>query len=116
MCGIAGILGVDPALARPSAERMLSALRHRGPDDEGIEVVRSGSFAPVVLAHTRLAIVDITPAGHQPMSDRPRDAALTPNVVVFNGEIYNYRELQPRLASQGWPCRTECDIEALLHA
>jgi asparagine synthase (glutamine-hydrolysing) len=117
MCGIAGILGIDPALARPAAERMLEALRHRGPDDEGLATIERGaSGAPVVFVHTRLSIVDLSPAAHQPMSDRPREGRLLPNVVTFNGEIYNYRELWPELERGGWPCRTRSDTEVLLHA
>lgn len=117
MCGIAGLLGIDPALAEPAARRMLEALRHRGPDDEGLAVVAApGDKAAAVLVHTRLSIVDLSPAGHQPMADHPRDSSLRPNVVTFNGEIYNYRELWAELEREGWPCRTRSDTEALLHA
>ncbi len=117
MCGIAGLLGIDPALARPAAEHMLQALRHRGPDDEGLAVIERGAgVAPAVFVHTRLSIVDLSPAGHQPMADRPQDPASAPNVVTYNGEIYNYRELWGELERRGWPCRTRSDTEALLHA
>lgn len=117
MCGIAGILGTDLGLARPAAERMRAALRHRGPDDEGLEVVegRPGQ-PPAVLVHTRLSIVDLSPAGHQPMSDSPKARNELPNVLTFNGEIYNFRALQSELAQAGWPCRTRSDSEVLLHA
>jgi asparagine synthase (glutamine-hydrolysing) len=117
VCGIAGALGIELALARPAAERMRDALRHRGPDDRGLEVVNGPpGRPPAVLAHTRLAVVDLSPAGHQPMSDVPPDGAGVTNVVTFNGEIYNYRTLGPELASAGWPCRTRCDTETILHA
>ncbi len=91
------------------AHRMLAALRHRGPDDEGIVRLRSAA----TLVHTRLSIFDLTPAGHQPMSDRPArdDDALW---VVFNGEIYNFRELQSELASAGYSFNTRCDTEVIL--
>jgi len=97
---------------------MLAALTHRGPDDSGLAVVPSphGPGAPAVLAHTRLAILDLTPAGHQPMADHPPDPARPANWVVFNGEVFNYLELQPDLAAAGWPCRTRSDTEAILHA
>ena len=117
MCGIAGILGLEPDLSRPAAERMRVALRHRGPDDQGIEVVDGPrGHAPAVLVHTRLAIVDLSSDGHQPMSDRAPNAGDLANVITFNGEIYNYRELHPELARAGFPCRTRSDVEVVLHA
>lgn len=117
MCGIAGALGIEPELGRVAALRMRDALRHRGPDDEGVEQVRGpAGFTPAQLAHTRLSIVDLSDAGHQPKRDVPRDSALQPNVVTFNGEIYNYRELWPALERGGWPCRSTSDTEVLLHA
>jgi asparagine synthase (glutamine-hydrolysing) len=117
MCGIAGTLGVDPELARPAAERMRAALKHRGPDDDGLELVRAaGGMTPAVLAHTRLSIVDLSPAGHQPKRDEPADRARIPNVVTYNGEIYNHQALRPELARGGWPCRSSSDTEVLLHA
>jgi asparagine synthase (glutamine-hydrolysing) len=117
MCGIAGTLGIDPELARSAVERMRAALKHRGPDDDGFEIVRGpGGATPAVLAHTRLSIVDLSPSGHQPKHDEPADPKLTPNVVTFNGEIYNYRALKPELACAGWPCRSTSDTEVLLHA
>jgi asparagine synthase (glutamine-hydrolysing) len=117
MCGIAGLLGIDPVLAQPAARRMLEALRHRGPDDEGLAVVeQKEGRAPAVFVHTRLSIVDLSRAGHQPMADRPSNPETPPNWVTFNGEIYNYRELWADLERAGWPCRSRSDTEALLHA
>jgi asparagine synthase (glutamine-hydrolysing) len=117
MCGIAGILGLAPELSRPAAERMRDALRHRGPDDHGIQLVDGPvGRAPAVLVHTRLAIVDLSRDGHQPMSDRGRSPDDLANVITFNGEIYNYRELQPELARAGFPCRTRSDVEVVLNA
>jgi asparagine synthase (glutamine-hydrolysing) len=116
MCGIAGVVGVAPELGRDAGERMQAAMRHRGPDDEGIEVIATRSAAPIVLVHTRLAIVDLSPAGHQPMVDSPRQGRGGANVITFNGEIYNYRELWPDLERAGWPCRTRSDTEVILHA
>jgi asparagine synthase (glutamine-hydrolysing) len=76
MCGIAGYVGKGEAI---DAERMIAAIRYRGPDDVGIE-----SFAGGAFAQARLSIVDLSPAGHQPMYNAKRDV-----VMVFNGEIYN---------------------------
>ncbi|HEY7328462.1 MAG TPA: asparagine synthase (glutamine-hydrolyzing) [Gemmataceae bacterium] len=118
MCGIAGMLGVAEELAKAAAPRMLTAMRHRGPDDEGIEVVADpqGRAPPAVLIHTRLAIVDLSSAAHQPMPDKPPDETAPPNWIVFNGEIYNFLAFHDKLASAGWPCRTRCDTEVILHA
>lgn len=117
MCGIAGLLGVPHWLADEAAPRMQSAMRHRGPDDRGIERIEDplGKAPPAVLIHTRLSILDLSPAGHQPMADRPPGGG-GPNWVVFNGEVYNYRDLHGDLAAAGLPCRTSCDTEVILHA
>jgi asparagine synthase (glutamine-hydrolysing) len=110
MCGIGGLIGVRDEGAVLSG-RLRTALRHRGPDDEGMEQ----PLAMATLVHTRLAIQDLTPAGHQPMRDYPA-SNLEPNWIVFNGEIFEYRELARKLADEGWPCRTSCDTEVILHA
>ena len=107
MCGIAGIFRFDGRPIDASAlERMRISTRHRGPDDEGL-----WSEGPVGFAHNRLAIIDLSPAGHQPM----RDAA-TGNIVVYNGEIYNFRELRSDLESEGYAFSSQCDTEVLLLA
>lgn len=105
MCGIAGC--VVPLNQRPDTAalgRMVQAIAHRGPDDRGVEVVES-----VGLAHTRLAIVDPTPAGHQPM--RHPDGALW---LTYNGEIFNHLALRASLPPRTY--RSETDTETLLHA
>lgn len=111
MCGIAGMIGY-PRADRELALRLRSSLRHRGPDDEGIvELVAS-----VYLVHTRLAILDLTRAGHQPMAgDCGREGGKA-NWVVFNGEIYNYRELASELLSLGCRFVTGTDTEVILEA
>ena len=115
MCGIAGLLGVELGRARPAAERLRDALKHRGPDDDGIEVVQGfEGRAPAVLVHTRLAIVDLSSDGHEPMSDRP-SAGVRPNVITFNGEVYNFRELAPELERAGYPAQTRSDVEVVLN-
>src|SRR6267142_6900663 len=102
MCGIAGIFrfsghGEDAA----TVGRMLAKLVRRGPDDAGIE-----SRGPVVLGNRRLAILDRTAAGHQPMTS-PSGRL----VVTFNGEIYNYRELCRELAVDPYALRSSGDTE-----
>ncbi|MGC9950224.1 MAG: asparagine synthase (glutamine-hydrolyzing) [Bryobacteraceae bacterium] len=106
MCGIAGLFrtGGDTTPAdRAAVERMASAQTHRGPDDAGLF-----QDARVVLGHRRLSIVDLSPAGHQPMSNE--DGAVW---VAYNGEIYNYAELAADLPGHRFVSR--CDTEVLLH-
>ncbi len=111
MCGVAGLLGVQSELALEAARRMQRALSHRGPDDEGlVQVAAVGGGVPAVLAHTRLSVVDLSPAGHQPMAD----VGTPPNWVSYNGEIYNFHELAHDLGERGHACRTRSDTEVLL--
>ena len=110
MCGICGVVGVDrEAEAEAIVRRMLAAMRHRGPDDEGLLVAppRARSAA---LGMRRLSIIDL-PGGHQPVFNE--DATLA---VVFNGEIYNFRELRQTLETQGHVFRTRSDTEVIVHA
>ncbi|HET8898293.1 MAG TPA: asparagine synthase (glutamine-hydrolyzing) [Rhodanobacteraceae bacterium] len=104
MCGIAGSWRSE--MGDAGATRSLAALAHRGPDDHG--VYRAGGGG-VVLLHTRLSIIDLSPAGHQPMLSRDGRVALT-----FNGEIYNYRELMAELEADGVVFRGHSDTEVLL--
>ena len=110
MCGIAGILSTNPLLelVAGTLPRVLAALRHRGPDDQGIFRSASGHAA---LAHARLSILDLSPAGHQPMSTP--DGRLT---IVFNGEIYNFQELRATLQGGGVVFRSNSDTEVVLRA
>jgi len=110
LCGIGGLIGIRDEGA-VLGRQLIAALRHRGPDDEGIEQ----PLPTVTLVHTRLAILDLSQAGHQPMRDYA-PVGLKPDWIVFNGEIYNYRELQRDLAAAGWECRTACDTEVILYA
>lgn len=104
MCGILGFSGT---FAPNFLLAGLSAIRHRGPDDFGIY---TESEAGVGLGHARLSILDLSPLGHQPMlSD---DGCV---VLVFNGEIYNFRELRAELETQGHQFRGQSDTEVLLH-
>ncbi len=106
MCGIAGIVGIDHSLAPGAITRMQTALRHRGPDDQGLFIDHDGLVA---LVHTRLSIIDLTPAGHQPM--RTADGRYT---IVFNGEIYNFRELRKELEQGGRAFASGSDTEVIL--
>lgn len=105
MCGIAGLCAAFPV--RPEAVLSMAGLMaHRGPDDEGLWV---SPGRDVVLGQRRLAIIDTSAAGHQPME---RDGL----VIVFNGEIYNYLELRRELAAAGEVFRSGSDTEVLLAA
>src|SRR5207244_3823141 len=108
MCGIAGLIDLDPE-ARLTA--MLQSIEHRGRDDEGVwsSSVANGQGHRVSLGNRRLSIIDTSSSGHQPM--------LSPDgqyVIVLNGEIYNYRDLREQLASKGYDFRTQTDTEVLL--
>lgn len=103
MCGIVGSVG--PAWL-DRLEAMVAALAHRGPDDRGLHVDRNG---PVALGQARLSIIDLSPAGHQPMTDHGGRYT-----AVYNGEIYNFRELRAQLESKGVTFRGHSDTEVLL--
>jgi asparagine synthase (glutamine-hydrolysing) len=107
MCGIAGMLnrGGAPASA-VTLGRMIASLAHRGPDGE--EVLTDGALG---LAHRRLAIIDLSPGGRQPMSTS--DGRFT---VSYNGEIYNFRELRAELQAKGCVFTSRSDTEVLLNA
>jgi asparagine synthase (glutamine-hydrolysing) len=107
MCGIAGILSASRANA-DAVSAMNDAQRYRGPDGAGLWVSPDGAVA---LGHRRLAIVDLTEGGRQPMLSPERGLAIT-----FNGEIYNYVELRERLSGLGHSFRTTSDTEVLLAA
>ena len=106
MCGIGGVLRLDSALSdTATAAKISRALRHRGPDDEGL-----WSEGPITLVNRRLSIIGIDQAGHQPLQNE--DGSL---VVTYNGEIYNYRELRDRLTSLGHIFRSRTDTEVIVH-
>ena len=106
MCGIVGVVNLDGARADSTLlARMNEAIRHRGPDEEGAYLE-----GHVGLAMRRLAIIDLA-GGQQPIANEDRTCW-----IVFNGEIYNYRELKKRLEDLGHRFRTDCDTEAIVHA
>lgn len=105
MCGIAGILKYGNNLTlQAEAQAATKSMRHRGPDDEGLYCDND-----IMMAHTRLSIIDVTAGGHQPMRDED-------DVVVFNGEIYNYIELRNELKDRGHLFKTNSDTEVILKA
>ena len=104
MCGISGIFGHN--LAHSDLTAMIASQRHRGPDADGFYLASSGLAQ---LGHNRLSIIDLSPAGHQPMSNHDGTIRIT-----FNGEIYNYLELRAEL--DGYPYRSHSDTEVILAA
>jgi asparagine synthase (glutamine-hydrolysing) len=107
MCGICGIVGASESGA---IERMTASLAHRGPDDFGVSHFPDDALA---LGHRRLAIIDLSPRGHQPMTTRCGAESLW---ISFNGEIYNYRELRSQLDPARHRFSSETDTEVILHA
>lgn len=109
MCAIAGVFGADDmTAAQKGVAAMLATMRSRGPDDTGVE---SDENAGLVLGHNRLSIIDPGLGGHQPMVNPE-----TGDTLVFNGEIYNFRELRDALSAKGVRFRSRSDTEVLLHA
>ena len=107
MCGIAAIMNIDGSPVREEPLRaMMRAMKHRGPDDEG--VFTDGNMG---LGFVRLKIIDLSANGHQPMTSA--DGRYT---IIFNGEIFNYIELRKELQAKGHVFRSETDTEVLLAA
>ena len=106
MCGIAGQFNFQrrEPVERETIVRMARSIAHRGPDDEGFFIA-----GPVGLGFRRLSIIDLT-SGHQPMSDAEETVW-----VIFNGEIYNYRELRRELQGKGHQFKTNSDTEVIVH-
>ena len=109
MCGVGGFLVVRTAATRNELEArlwgMVARLRHRGPDDEGVWTdCRAG------LAHARLSIIDLSPAGHQPMA-----SADGTTWISYNGEIYNFAEIRQELEALGYPFRSRSDTEVIVN-
>jgi len=108
MCGIAGFIDVERSRenAEQLIDRMCQVIRHRGPDDQGVWVGDDGA----ALGMRRLSIIDLA-GGHQPIFNEDQSI-----LVILNGEIYNYRELQKELQERGHHFRTNSDTEAIVHA
>ena len=110
MCGLAGAIGLPPDDAVAAVQAMCDYMRARGPDDEGVELV-GGETPTGAIGSRRLAIIDPSSGGHQPMLDEERG-----NVLAFNGMIYNFRELRAELAAAGERFRSDSDTEVILRA
>lgn len=108
MCGLVGFVDFTENSNIEILNHMVSILNHRGPDDNGAEIYDLG-YAVVGLGHTRLSIMDISPAGHQPMHFEHLR-------IVFNGEIYNFNEIKMDLIQLGHQFKSESDTEVILHA
>ncbi|MGO8697819.1 MAG: asparagine synthase (glutamine-hydrolyzing) [Limisphaerales bacterium] len=112
MCGIAGFFTSSPKVKREDLDqalaRMCESIQHRGPDDSGTWV---DEMEGIALGHRRLSILDLSPAGHQPMQ-----SACGRNVIVFNGEIYNFMELRKELEDLGHVFGGHSDTEIMLAA
>ena len=107
MCGIAGIFNLNSEPVSPVLLRkMTDAISHRGPDGEGFY---TDSF--IGLGHRRLAIIDLSPAGHQPMATISKRC-----VISYNGEVYNFQELRTELEALGHQFRSKTDTEVVLYA
>jgi len=112
MCGIAGIIGRLDEKNRAALERMNGAMTHRGPDGSGTWVSAPDSRGwGAMLTFRRLSILDLSPAGDQPMVD-----PATGHVIVFNGEIYNFRDLRRRLIAEGQRIQSTGDTAVMLRA
>src|SRR5262245_19387888 len=108
MCGIVGQVGAPGSVRAEDVVRARDAMVHRGPDDAGVYV---NPDASVGLGHRRLSIIDLSPAGRQPMTNRTGTLWLT-----FNGEIYNFRRLRRELEDAGHVFASGTDSEVILHA
>jgi len=102
MCGIAGYVGEG---GRGDLEKMVDAIKHRGPDDKGIFLV-----GDVGLAHARLSVIDLSERGHQPMFNEDKTIG-----IVFNGEIYNFKELKNELIKLGYKFKSDTDTEVIIY-
>jgi asparagine synthase (glutamine-hydrolysing) len=113
MCGIFGIVARNAQVPADVLERATASLAHRGPDDSGTVIVRDSAPEPVEvgLGNRRLAILDLSPLGHQPMHDPE-----TGNWIVYNGEIYNFRDVRHELEQAGTKFTSHSDTEVLLKA
>ena len=113
MCGIVGILARNGVVGPELLERATRSLAHRGPDDHGTVILRDNVPEPVEigLGNRRLAILDLSPLGHQPMHD-----PATGNWIVHNGEIYNFRDVREKLEREGISFVSQSDTEVALKA
>jgi asparagine synthase (glutamine-hydrolysing) len=110
MCGIAGFIDFNQNSTEQILTRMTDSLEHRGPDDKGYKVWETQK-ATIGFGHRRLSIIDLSPLGHQPMYSSDGRWA-----IVFNGEIYNYKEIQAELKDLGYKFKSNSDTEVIIYA
>lgn len=109
MCGICGYINYrEPLAGQTIIQAMAKIQSHRGPDDMGVFTYHDTSYQ-VALGHVRLSILDLSEQGHQPMT-------FLNSTIVFNGEIYNFKELKEELIKKGHTFTSNCDTEVVLHA
>lgn len=106
MCGIVGIWDYKNKISRELLEKMCNALSHRGPDDAGIFIDEKNNIG---FGHRRLSIIDLSPLGHQPMTNDNKTLW-----IVFNGEIYNFKEIRKDLEKRGYKFESNSDTEVIL--
>ncbi len=110
MCGIAAFFDFTKKSGLDTLKAITDTVTHRGPDSSGYELIETAE-ANVGLGHRRLSIIDLSEAGHQPMFNKAGDVC-----IIFNGEIYNYKELKTELESKGLSFRSNSDTEVILEA
>jgi asparagine synthase (glutamine-hydrolysing) len=108
MCGIVGAISSEKLINRAELQRAAEAIKHRGPDAQGIWFSDDGCIG---LAHRRLSVIDLQASANQPMISEDKSA-----VIVFNGEIYNFLFLKQQLTTAGIHFKTNSDTEVLLAA
>ena len=108
MCGIAGFIDFTRESSEIILKEMIDTLHYRGPNDHGIEII-SDKNTIIGLAHSRLSIIDLSHGGHQPMTYKHLK-------IIFNGEIYNYKEIKAELENLGHIFSSVSDTEVVLHA
>jgi asparagine synthase (glutamine-hydrolysing) len=113
VCGIFGIASYKTSISVECLRRATDAMAHRGPDDSGVQLIRVSSVIPfeIGLGNRRLAIIDLSSAGHQPMQD-PK----TGNWIVYNGEVYNFRDIRAKLEQEDVNFLSQSDTEVVLKA
>lgn len=111
MCGIAGFVDHDSKVNGAALTAANRALAHRGPDDAGLQIIATANGGHVGLANRRLAIIDLSLAGHQPMQD-----PATGNWIAYNGEVFNFQEVREELQRRGIQFTSHSDTEVVLKA
>jgi asparagine synthase (glutamine-hydrolysing) len=113
VCGIFGIATYKTSVPMDRLVRATESMAHRGPDDSGVQLIQGASGIPfeIGLGNRRLAIIDLSPAGHQPMQDPE-----TGNWIVYNGEIYNFQDIRAKLEREGVNFLSQSDTEVVLKA